>query len=538
MIAILFVIGTIATGTWLSAPTPHAPLTLRTGGASGQLVNLSGLVGTLLAGKTVGSVPPGFWAVDLQTASSTGISSNPAVGQFVNATPFTWMRYGQGNDECNISANAQYGSDGSVTGGCGFNLVSYKQWCSSRGPACHTVLSLPGENNNSAEDAAIAKWIVHTVGFQPDFWSIGNEPMLWKHYGIPWTKWAVTDHKAPTPLGYALDVKAAIAAVKAVDPAGKFIGIQADCECSPTWFKDVVKLNGPNLAAIAYHTYPSTALTTTETLAQFYGPLASAANITTSYATVRADIRGQCASCGKMPIFVGEYNGGPGWAASNWGGSYANAVFLAASTVQALQAGVSMLTIFNLQTYATSSYGFSMMNGSSTVGPTGLLYSTLLRHLVGGTVYAVPIKGAANHAWAIVESNGLQESLLVVNTDLGHKLTLSLGGVLPSLAPETTYLWKPGQAKPTSSSGLLGSSIAVPSQGIVLVDLSLAILGPAVPLDSGASSAANPPLTAGVSGGGPPLVAPSGMVAVAFGTRPGLGGGIRSVSHRASVISG
>jgi hypothetical protein len=484
-IAVVLLLSLVGVGAVVSATTVTLKLgTVSTIGADSG-VAAGATAGTLLAGKSVGSVPPDFWSLAAQTTTSTGIASNPLIGKFVNSSPFIWLRYGQGGDQCNITTNQLHGDNGLVSGGCAFNIASLKQWCSSR-PSCHTVLDLPGENNNSAEDAAIAKWIVHTVGFQPDYWSIGNEPMLWKHYGLPWTSWATTDHRAPTSLAYAYDVKAAIAAVKKVDTGARFIGIEADCECSPTWFKDVVHVNGPNLAAIAYHTYPSTALKTTETLTEFYAPLSSTTNITTSYATVRADIRGQCPSCATLPIFVGEYNGGPGWAASNWGGTYANAVFLAASTIQALEAGVPMFTIFNLQTYG-SGYGFSMVNGSSTVGPTGLLYSTLLSHLVGGTIHTVPIKTSLAHVWAVLEVNGLHESLLVVNADLTHNLSLSVGGVLGARLHDTSYLWQPGKGRPATATGLLGATVQVPSQGILLlkVDLpapkSLAALAAACP---------------------------------------------------------
>ncbi|MCI4318968.1 MAG: hypothetical protein L3K23_02405 [Thermoplasmata archaeon] len=459
--------------------SPHPVRVIPLGGTNaGAGASGTSIGGTLLGGRSVGSVPADFWSLVAQTASRQGFLTNPDVGQFVNASPFGWFRYGQQNDQCNISSNQMYGDNGQVVSGCGFDLSSFKDWCASRAAGCHTFLDLPGENNNSVEDAVIAKWIVHTVGFQPDYWSIGNEPQLWKHYGKPWGQWATTDHRAPTPLAYAFDVKAAIAAVKKVDPGAKFIGIQADCECSPTWFKAIVQVNGPNLSAIAYHTYPSTYLQTSETLAQYYAPLASTSNITTSYATVRADIAGKCGGCATLPIFVGEFNSGPGWSPSNWGGSYANAVFLAASTIQALEARVAMLSIFNLQTYSTTSYGYSLMNGSSALAPPGVLYTSVLRHLVGGTIETAPIKTTLGNVWALREVNGLKESLFVVNANLGHPLSLSLGTILPLLIPATSYSWGPGQSTPTAASGLSSSSVKVPSQGILLLNLALPVAAP------------------------------------------------------------
>src|SRR5690242_21213579 len=46
---------------------------------------------------------------------------------------------------------------------------------------------------------------------------------------------------------------------------------------------------------------------------------------------VRTAVHGLCTNCSRLPIFVNEYNAGPGWAPSNFAGSYDNAVFLARS---------------------------------------------------------------------------------------------------------------------------------------------------------------------------------------------------------------
>lgn len=428
---------------------------------------------------------PYFWATVPQTTTSTGIKTNAGIGTFLNETPFTTFRYAQGSDSCNITANVVYSNSGSTTSPCGINIADYKAWCDSRSTPCETLLDLPGENNNSREDASMAAYIVDTLGFQPDYWSIGNEPMLWTHYGIPWTSWSSSDDSVPTPAAYAWDVHAAIAAVKAVDPGARFIGIEADCECSPTWFQDVVRVNGPNISALAYHTYPSTALSTNETLAEFYQPLTSTANITTSYATVRDSILGQCAQCATLPIFVTEYNAGPGWAPSNWGGTYANAVFLAASTVQALITNVSMFMVFNLQTSSTTTYGYSMVNGADTVGPTGLLYSGILSHMVTGTVYAPPLPSGVPDVWSVLTVHGDHESLLIVNANLTESAGLSIASLIPAGAGVSTFSWAPGESAPVSATPALPTEVTVPSQGILLLNVTTT---PPMPLTVDAQS--------------------------------------------------
>ena len=433
---------------------------------------VSGVAGSLTAGSLVATTPGTFWSLGAQTNCASCISTNATITSFLKATPFDWVRYGSGTDSCNITTNTMYSSSGTSTGGCAFNLTALKTWCNAQTPHCHAILSLPGENNNSAEDAAIAYWIVHTVGFQPDYWSIGNEPTGWTHYGIPWTKWRSTDASTPTPIAYAYDVKAAIAAVKAVDPAAKFIGIEAACQCNTQWFQDVVQVNGPNLAALGYHNYPSTG-STTVTLAQFYSPLSGTSNVSSTFTTVRAAIKGYCTQCATLPIFVNEFNAGPGWAPSNFGGTYANAVFLAASVTQALRANVTQLTTFNLQTSSTTTYGFSMINGKGVVGPTGTLFSKLLSHLSTGQVYTAGVATTVPNVWSVRTQNATTASLLVVNANLTHAVALALGTAFPVAVTGTAYAWSTGTTNPVVTGGLLAAAYSIPAQGILLLTVKL-----------------------------------------------------------------
>jgi PKD repeat protein len=430
-------------------------------------VSVPGVVGTLVSGARVATTSPSFWSIDAQTSCDKCIYTNPTVRSYLSQSPFRWVRYDAQSDQCYLPTNTFYSDAGQPSKGCALNISALKSWCYSTTPHCHAILTLPGENNNSAMDAAVAKWVVQTIGFQPDYWNIGNEPMGWTHYGIPFAKWRTTDNSTPTPLAYAFDVKAAIKAVLAVDPAAKFIGVEAACQCNTVWFQDVAKIDGSSIAAIAYHTYPSLGLTS-ETLQQFYEPLSSTHNLTTSSAQVRAAIHGLCANCDRLPIFVNEYNAGPGWHPSNFGGTYANAAFLAVSVIQALRANLSQLTIFGLQTYTTS-FGYSMLNGQNAVSPPGRLFIGILSHLVTGKVYATGVRAAGGGVWSVLTTSGTSGSLLVVNLNLNHSVTLSLGKVFPLGILGTTYRWAPGGLAPSSSSGLTLGSYTVPSQGILLV---------------------------------------------------------------------
>lgn len=449
--------------------SPSAPSAVRPGPVFVPLVTVG--AGTLHLGSLLATTAPSFFGLVLQTSAPTGVRTDSAVGRFVNATPFHWFTYTQQTDQCNITSGRLYQDDGSYTTPCGFSLPAYQVWCGSRSADCHTILVLPGENNNSGEDANMARYIFRTLGFQPDYFAVGNEPMLWTHYGIPWSQWRTTDNSVPTPLAYAFDVKAAIHAVRSVDPHARFIGIEADCECSQSWFTDVAKIDGASLSAVAYHTYPSTALLTTETPTEFLAPLASTTNLSTSLETVRQALQGHCTGCGTLPIFVTEYNSGPGWSPSNYAGTYLDALFLAASTIQALRANATMLSIFNLQTYQ-STYGWSMLNGQDSVGPEGLLYSRLLAHLALGTVYATRVSTTVGGIWAVETGSGSHRSLLVVNTNLTERLSLKVNGQIAPLAGTdlTIHRWNPGAAHPWGSVQALASSYGLPPEGMLLLD--------------------------------------------------------------------
>jgi PKD domain-containing protein len=473
--------------------------------------NLTGVAASLLGGSAVAVTSNRFWSIDAQTACASCISTNTTVDRFLTSTPFTWVRYGQGSDACNISVNRQYGPSGVATSGCGYNLSALKSWCGAQVPHCHTVLGLPGENNNSREDAAIAKWIVTTVGLQPDYWAIGNEPTGWTHYGIPWTSWRTSDASSATPLAYAYDVKAAIAAVTAVDPSAKFIGVEAACPCNTAWFQDVARVDGGSISAMAFHNYPSSG-STSESLSQFFSPLASASNVTSSVAAVRSAIRGYCGACGTLPLFVNEYNAGPGWSPSNFGGTYSNAVFLAASVVQALRANVTQLTVFNLQSESRSGFGYALLDSHGVVGPNGELFSGVLRHLATGTVYSNDVRSSVSNVWSVATENGSTQSLLIVNANLTHTIALSLGVSWLAGVAGTVYQWDPGHAQPRASGGTILTAYSVPPEGILLIDVPLVVgLAPAKVLGASGGSA---PFSWAAVGLGPFVLGGLGILAI------------------------
>jgi len=462
----------------------------------------------LQLGSLVAVTPTTFWSLDLQTNNSTGVWTDPAVRTFLNETPFTWFRYGQDTEACNITVNVAYGANGTPSGPCNYNLTSFGEWCASQRPHCHSIIFLPGEANNSSQTAYTAAWVVRTLGFQPDYFNLGNEPSLWRHYGIPWTQWNVSDHSTPTPLAYAVDLHAAIVAVRAVDPAARFVGLEADCACGPPWFREVVHVDGPMISALAYHSYPSYGQAN-ESLATLLAPLFSSSNITTSYPLVRSFISGRCPRCATLPIYLNEYNAGPGWTPTALNGTYGNALFLAASTVQALRANVTQFTVFNLQSNK-STFGYSMMNDTNVVGPTGLLFSGLLRHLALGSVFASRFNTTTAGVVAALTESSRRATLLVVNSNLTHSATVSVASVFSTGAADWLGSWSPSRSTPSWVSARARANYTIPAEGILLLSAPLnathgvRLNGPAKAADSSSghpaeSSHTSPgPVSAGV----------------------------------------
>jgi hypothetical protein len=440
-----------------------------------------------VAGAQVAVTPTTFWSLSAQTANATGWVSDPSLGAFVNRTPFTWFRYGPGTDECNVSSNVGY-NDSGVASVCGLSLPAFASWCVLRGAACHSIVGLPGENNNSAEDAVIAAWIVHGLGFQPDYWAIGNEPLAWTHYGIPWVDWRAADNSTPTAVAYAVDVRNAVLAVRAVDPAAQFVGVEAASPGQTSLLATVARIDEGLVQAVAYHSYPN-AGTSDPSLAQYYGALAGPGNLSTTYRAVRTAVNDACLSCDGLRVFVNEYNSGPtaghgpGSSGSIYSQTYANAVFLAASTVQALVANVSQLTIFTLQAAAgpspstSGSSPFGLVTEDGVPTPAAVLYEALLSHVASGGVWADRLAPDPPGAWLVRTMNGTWGSLLVVNAAPSTQLVLNVSGLLPNGTSVESWNWSPTLAGPVTAFGPLQGAPTISAQGILLIDWRIAPAG-------------------------------------------------------------
>src|SRR5438309_6875205 len=113
----LLLIGALPALGPLSAGSPVQPAA-RGVGASPALGQVPG---ALLPGLPVAETAPSFWSLVAQTSTHRGIAVDPAVGGFLNATPFTWFRYTQQTEQCNITTHTIYSDSGVASSPGGFN---------------------------------------------------------------------------------------------------------------------------------------------------------------------------------------------------------------------------------------------------------------------------------------------------------------------------------------------------------------------------------------------------------------------------------
>lgn len=456
--SLLLSIGTASAGASQASPTANAP----------------GVTSTLKVGGSTTTLQRSFFGVDGLSRPISAFTRDSSLGDYLNSTPIGMIRYGAGADSCNITSETSWSagvSGGVATPSCPFDIASFAAWCESVGPRCQSDVELPGENNDSAEDAYYAQYIVDSLGFQPTFWSIGNEPSSWTHYGIPWTKWKITDHSTPSGKAYAVDLRNAIRAVLEVDPAAQFIGLQSYWCPDREYTDPVVSMDGGSISALACHVYPSEGITA-PSVEQYFSTLIGPGNITSAYNLLRSHIQGLCATCASLPIQVSEYQGGPFANLAPEDGEFDGAIWLAASLVQALDAGIPSVQLFELQ--SGTGCGFCLLNTTYAPDARGLLYTDVLSQLQRGhSVYDVSVASEDTNLWATLvhNQNTGETQLLFVNANVTSKAVLGLSTKFFDVGQSGSILsWNDSTSSPqTRNYTALPSEVTVPPLSLVLV---------------------------------------------------------------------
>lgn len=408
-----------------------------------------------------------FFAV-VFTDSFQSTSTLEAVGAYLNTTPITWFRFGGIGDQYDPTTGIYYapGPGGGVYlphyNPTAWNFSWMKSWCYSRTPRCDWLGYLPGQENDTQAAVHAAEWYHEVLGFVPNLWQFGNEPDHWTHYGLNRSSWSTTDNLTVSGPAYATMVRDYLAAVAALYPSDQYVGIEASGASDyQNYIADTAATNGLSLSAMAYHTYPG--FPGTNTLAEFFAPLASPASVTGTMAGMRHEVTVDCASCASIPIQIGEFQSPPLDIGSPFEYQYPTVPFLAASVVQALEANVSMFTVYDSQQL----YNYT----TGTLHPEGYLYQRIFENLTMGNDESVTFSGGVGGLYGIETANGASRSLLVVNTNLSHALNLTVAlSDLPMGGTGTYWSWGPGETAPTSTSvSALPGTYAVPPEGLLLI---------------------------------------------------------------------
>jgi len=416
-----------------------------------------------------GSSP--FWAV-VFSAAGLGPNSATLLGKYFNSTPFTWFRLGEGGHGYDPTTQTNWVAPSSGSGAYVadhtqmINLTWFKSWCYSRTPHCQWIGALPAEQNNTAAAVHYAKWFHDVINFPPTAWEMGNEPNVWVHFGINASKWSTTDASTPTGIGYATMVHNYIAAVSALYPSDKFIGLESNCACGADLVEKTAAVNGPQLYGMAYHSYPWANDSSNKT-SQFMGALLSPTrNLSYTADRMRTLVTTGCPTCTNMRIQVGEYNAGPVPTHSPLAMNYSGAPFMAASVIQALQANVSMFSIYSLSWLYNSS--------STQLHAEGILYQQFLKNLTMGSDYMVNVNvPSVGGVYAMLIKSGTHQSLLIVNVNNTKAITLPITTALFAGVGLTgsSWSWDPRYAQPVVQTGiLLPTSYTIWSQGILLIN--------------------------------------------------------------------
>lgn len=388
----------------------------------------------------VSTVPAGFLGLDVQAYENPGQS----VLSFVDSTSVRMFRWPGGDlsERYNMTADSGAGliyNDNGTTEQPGWTTSQFVDWCQSI--SCDAIFTVPAEIDNPSLAASYVTYVEKTLGFHPTYWEIGNEPGLWTHFGIPWAKWSTNQQIGPTPDQYAEVVHSYIEAMKAVDPTIKFIGLGGvgGPGGDTAWIEATVSVNGPNLTAIAIHSYPASPGTSGESVAQIDSALQGNTSIPVRVPADLAEIASVCPSC-HIEIIADEFNAASGSTLSGFMTSFNLVPFTAAEIIQGLTNNVTSMDLWELE----GGYGGSFFDSSGNSHPVTLLYSFFLDHLFEEVLHT-NITSSISDLYALATENttGTEGSSLFVanlNSTFPARVLLTKSG-FPANGSGTVLIW-------------------------------------------------------------------------------------------------
>jgi hypothetical protein len=455
------------------SPAPGAP---PRGPSTGRFASGSGPAGAPGSSPASGNVefgpilgepnPTLFWAVEGHMPSG---APDARLAALMNGTPVSVYRFAAGVDSTNQTAGITY-SDSGVPGPAVLDAPQLATWCTWT--HCRADWNLPAETGNVGAAAATVRYVEDTLHFRPAYWSIGNEPWGWTHYGIPWTSWRTTDRSGCSAVCYAGLVQRMVPALRSVDPSIRVIGIQnSDCFNS-SYLQEIAARDAPLVAAVACHAYPL-AGNPHPSLSEYFASLTGPDGLTAVIPRARAAVSFGC-RC-SIPVFVDEYNAFVISGPNPLMASYAEVPWMAASVVQALELNLSQLEYYALQDTGSAS-AYDMVDPGDTPAPVYYLYHTVLSNLFLGEVESLRVRTVATGVFSVetVIAAGNHHSVFVVNTNLTRGVPVDLSGSsFPLGGSGMSWVWTPGEPQPQVriyAPGALPAQWSVPPEGVLLVN--------------------------------------------------------------------
>lgn len=393
------------------------------------------------------------------------------------------------------------------------NETQFVSWCKSI--HCTAIFEVPGEINNASIAARIVRYTEDTLDFEPAYWEIGNEPELWKTFNIPWSDWVSNSRiSMVTPYQYAILVQNYTIAMRNVDPHIRIIGIgstggrQNGAWPVTDWLFNTTLIDGPNISAVSFHSYPSAAAAAT-TLEWYYASNVPGAadDLIDGVRTDEGAVSAACnasrnvtfreSGCQQLQMFVTEYASGLSHKVSQWSSGFAGALALAAQLTEGMDLNVSNMDLFG-GILDTSNSWISL---TGHVRPDYTLYTDILSHL-GPQAFPVELTAPApydgsntslgDNLYAIATrdaSDSGRSDLLVVNVNRTTGVTFapSLPGIHNAATPTEVLEWSgvvsdpnyfaPTTVTPQTSApvaeffpGGIPSTWTLPAQSVVLIE--------------------------------------------------------------------
>jgi hypothetical protein len=434
-------------------PSPTFPsVSASIGGANGSVVDLeSGMLGVNVRADAVFS---------------------SSQGTVLNSTDVRLVRWPGGGlaDRLDPLANGDHGliyNDSGTTTGTKSTLAEFVEWC--RSVSCQSILTLPAEIDNASEARAIVSYAESGLGFRPTYWEVGNEPALWRHFGVPWRGWSTAQNLTPTPTQFASLVAQYIQAVRSVDPTARIIGLGGLGEGSfgqSTWVSSVIARNGPNLSALAIHVYPAGPGFPAEDLSSWFGTLWGDSALPSRVSVALAEMSNACSSC-HLALLVDEFQTGtklvpPGVLT----GGYL-ATYVAAEIVQALGLSLASLDYYDFESGTPGAW----LSGQGVSSAGLLLYQGLSAQF---GAFALPLNVTTTAHGLLAAGGGPSatalNNLLLVNTNASTGFRVDLSSRFPGAGQSSAWVFNGSSSGPTSR--LVGTSGAtnwtVPPASLVI----------------------------------------------------------------------